>query len=77
MSGTTQAFRNALHIPFADPSAGQVVQTVLPGDAYTVAWAAGAAGSSFPNPDAQGQVLVSGPGPGFVWTLSLLDCGTF
>lgn len=74
---TTQAFRTALHIPFADPAANQVVSTITPGDAYQTGWAAGAAGGTFPTPDAQGQILISGAGPTFSWGLSLVDAGTF
>ena len=47
---TTQAFRNALHIPFSDPEAGMVVTTFSAGDKYVTDWAAGAAGIGFSEP---------------------------
>jgi len=75
--GTTQAFRTALHIPFADPVVNQVVSTETPGDAYQTKWVNAAAGSAFPTPDAANLVLLSGPGPGYAWTLTTLDAGTF
>lgn len=74
---TSQAFRVALHVPYADPTIGQVVGVITPGDQYASGWQAGAAGGAFPDPNAAGQILVSGPGPDFVWTLSLLDAGTY
>ena len=40
MTITSQAFRNALHVPVIDPVAGNVVQVQSPaGDAYPTAWA--------------------------------------
>jgi hypothetical protein len=74
----TQALRNALHIPFADPNVGEVVTVLGAGDAYSTEWKPGAAGTAFPNPDKPEQLLVSGPGPGYLWTLiDGIDAGTF
>jgi hypothetical protein len=76
---TTQAFRNALHIPLTDPGIGEVVTTISPaGDLYPTYWAVGAAATSIPPASAQSQLIVSGPSPGFAWTaVNTLDCGTY
>ena len=34
----TQAFRNALHVPTADPAAGRTVTVATPGDEYVATW---------------------------------------
>jgi hypothetical protein len=74
---TTQAFRNALHIPLSDPTVGQVVTTMVPaGDLYPTYWALGAAATSTPPATAEFQFLTSGPSPGFAWTVvDTIDCG--
>lgn len=75
---TSQAFRTALQVPLVDPTLGQVVVTSSAGDQYGTTWQTSAAGSPLPVPNAQGQVLVSGAGPGFDWTASdILDAGTY
>jgi hypothetical protein len=77
--GTTQAFRVALHVPFSDPSAGQVVTVVAPaGDQYPSAWMDSGGGSSVPVAPGADYVLVSGPGPTYVWTaVATIDCGVY
>ena len=78
MMGTSQAFRTALHIPTLDPDIGEVVTTLSSGDLYVTDWVAGAAGTAFPNPTKSEQMMVSGPGPNYLWTLiDTIDCGTF
>jgi hypothetical protein len=75
---TTQAFRNALHVPFTDPNVGEVVTTLSAGDTYVTDWAPGAAGAGFPNPSKQNQMLVSGAFPNYLWELiDTIDAGTF
>jgi hypothetical protein len=75
---TTQAFRNALHVPYADPDVGEVVAAISAGDLYVSDWVPAGAGAAFPNPDKPNQFLVSGPAPDFIWTLiDGVDCGTF
>jgi hypothetical protein len=75
---TSQAFRTAIQVPLADPVVGQVVVTSSSGDQYGTAWQTSAAGSPLPLPNAQGQVLMSGPGPTYDWVATdLIDCGTF
>ena len=77
--GTTQAFRNALHIPVTDPTVGQVVTTAAPaGDLYPSLWQDGAAATGVPPGTAQYQMVISGPGPAFSWTTTdTIDCGTY
>lgn len=38
MSNTSQAFRNALHVPLVDPASGNVINIVVPGDDYVTGW---------------------------------------
>jgi hypothetical protein len=74
---TTQAFRNALQIPLADPTTAEVIIVQAPGgDLYQTYWgAAGGSGSMTPA-TAQYQVLISGPSPAFAWVPSdTIDCG--
>jgi hypothetical protein len=75
---TTQAFRNALHIPLTDPATGELIIVQAPGgDLYPTLWGAGGGGGgSSPPATAQYQVLISGPGPSFAWVPSdTIDCG--
>jgi hypothetical protein len=75
---TTQAFRNALHVPFADPGTGQVVTTLSAGDLYASGWANGAAGSAFPDATGPDQFLVTETAPPYLWkVVDTIDCGTF
>jgi hypothetical protein len=75
---TTQAFRNALHVPYADPGTAQVVTTLTPGDLYQTTWAAGAAGSAFPDQTGPNQFLCTDPNSPYVWkVIDTIDCGTF
>jgi hypothetical protein len=75
---TSQAFRTAIQIPLADPTAGQVVVTSSSGDQYATTWQSSSAGTPLPVPNAQGQVLMSGVGPGYAWTASdILDAGVY
>jgi hypothetical protein len=75
---TSQAFRNAIQVPLADPSAGQVVVTATSGDQYGTTWQPAAGGTPLPVPVSQGQVLISGPAPTYDWTISdIIDCGTY
>ena len=75
---TTQAFRNALHVPYADPASGQVVTTLSAGDFYVTGWAAGAAGSAFPDPTGPNQFLVTDANPPYLWTIiDVIDCGVY
>jgi len=52
---TSQAFRTALHVPLADPSSGNVVQIVTPGEDDVSAW-----GSSSGLPEAPTDSQVYG-----------------
>ena len=73
---TTQAFRNALHIPYADPGTGEVVTTQTAGDNYVTGWAAGAAGSAFPDQTGPNQFLCTDPVSPYLWTIiNGIDCG--
>jgi hypothetical protein len=75
---TTQAFRNALHVPYADPATGQVVTTLTSGDAYVTNWAMGAAGSAFPDQTGPNQFLCTEPNSPYLWTIiDGIDAGTF
>jgi hypothetical protein len=75
---TTQAFRNALHIPVTDPDTGELVIVEAPGgDLYETFWGAGGGGGITPA-TGEGQVLVSGPGPAYAWlAVAGIDAGTF
>lgn len=47
---TTQAFRNALHIPYPDPAAGNVVSVTAPGGSlYPTAWVSASGLPEAPN----------------------------
>jgi hypothetical protein len=67
---TTQAFRNALHIPLADPVSGNVVGVVAPGgDWYPTAWSTAAGlpeapldGQQYARQSAAWTTVVSGSG---------------
>lgn len=70
----TKAFDSALFIP-PNPNAGEVVEVVSIGPPFQTGWGNYIAGppgttveASVPAATAQGQVLLSGPGPDFEWT---------
>jgi hypothetical protein len=75
---TTQAFRNALQIPLTDPATGELIIVQAPGgDLYSTYWGEGGGGGLTPA-TAQYQMLVSGPGPSYAWTVvDTIDCGTY
>jgi hypothetical protein len=78
MTDTSQAFRNALHLPFSDPEAGEVVTTLSAGEEYVTDWAPGAAGSAFPSPTGPNQFLVTEEAFPYLWRLvDTIDCGVF
>jgi hypothetical protein len=75
---TTQAFRTALQIPLADPASGEVVTTLSAGDLYVTGWAAGAAGSAFPDATGPDQFLVTETAFPYLWkVVDMIDAGTF
>jgi hypothetical protein len=70
----TKAFDSALFIP-ANPNSGELVEVASPGPPLKTQWGNYIAGppgttveASVPAATAQGQVLLSGPGPDFEWT---------
>jgi hypothetical protein len=70
----TKAFDSALFIP-ANPNAGELVEVASAGPPLKTQWGNYIAGppgttveASVPAATAQGQVLLSGPAPGFEWT---------
>jgi hypothetical protein len=75
---TTQAFRNALQIPLADPATGELIIVQAPGgDLYQTYWGAGGGGGLTPA-TAQYQMLVSGPGPAYAWVVvDSIDMGIY
>lgn len=38
MSATSQAFRNALHVPLVNPASGNVINVTVPGEEYDTGW---------------------------------------
>ena len=70
----TKAFDSALFIP-ASPNAGELVEVASPGPPLKTQWGNYISGppgisveASVPAATAEGQVLLSGPGPDFDWT---------
>jgi hypothetical protein len=70
----TKAFDSALFIP-ANPNSGELVEVVSPGPPLKTGWGNYISGppgisveASVPAATAQGQVLLSGPGPDYEWT---------
>lgn len=75
---TTQAFRNALHIPYADPETGESVVTLSAGDLYTTAWAEAGGGGAFPSQTGPFQLLVTDSVAPYLWeVVDTLDCGEY
>jgi hypothetical protein len=73
----TKAFDSALFIP-ANPNSGELVEVVSPGPPLKTQWGNYIAGppgttveASVPAATAQGQSLLSGPGPDFEWEPTL------
>lgn len=55
MGVTSQAFRNALHVPLNDPLSGNVINVVVPGDDYVSGWSSA---SGLPEAPLDGQQYV-------------------